>query len=131
MDRIELIFEHYKIHIDLYKHYLELIIKFNLFYYAITGAILSFYFSNHNINFIQYILLFPVIMSLVFSIFFFYASAKAKNSRKEVVDIANLLELKTFPELNVLVILLKLFASLFMLISILLLLLIVFHNCIF
>lgn len=131
MDRIELVFEHYKIHIDLYKHYLELLIKFNLFYYAITGAILSFYFSNHNLNFIQYVLLFPVIMSLVFSIFFFYASNKAKNSREEVKNIAILLELTIFPELNVLVILLKLFASLFIIISFLLVTLIIFHNCIF
>ncbi len=131
MEKVELLFNHYKIHIELYKHYLELLIKFNLFYYAITGAILSFYFSNHTVTFIQYLLIFPFIMSFAFSIFFFYASAKAKNSRKEVVDIAILLELKTFPELNVLVILLKLFASLFMLISFLLLTLIVFHNCIF
>lgn len=131
MDRVELIFNHYKIHIELYKHYLELLIKFNLFYYAITGAILSFYFSNHTITFIQYLLIFPLIMSFAFSIFFFYASEKAKNSRKEVVDIAILLELKTFPELNVLVILLKLFGSLFIIISFLLLTLIFFHNCIF
>jgi len=131
MDRVELLFEHYKIHIELYKHYLELLIKFNLFYYAITGAILSFYFSNHTIYFIQYALLFPVIMSLVFSFFFFYASTKAKNSRKEIVDIAIELELKTFPELNVLVILLKLFAVLFILISIMLIVLIIFHNYIF
>jgi hypothetical protein len=131
MERVELLFNHYKIHIELYKHYLELLIKFNLFYYAITGAILSFYFSNHTVTFIQYLLIFPFIMSFAFSIFFFYASEKAKNSRKEVVDIAILLELKTFPELNVLVILLKLFASLFMLTSFLLLTLIVFHNCIF
>ena len=131
MDRIEIVFEHYKIHIDLYKHYLELLIKFNLFYYAITGAILSFYFANKTIIFIQFVLLFPFIMSLIFSGFFFYASVKAKNSREEIVDIALALDLKVFPEFNILVILLKLFSILFILISILLLLLIVFHNCIF
>jgi len=31
---------------DLYKHYLEMTLKFNVFYYAVTGAVLSFYFSN-------------------------------------------------------------------------------------
>ncbi len=120
MDRIEIVFEHYKIHIDLYKHYLELLIKFNLFYFA-----------NKTIIFIQFVLLFPFIMSLIFSGFFFYASVKAKNSREEIVDIALALDLKVFPEFNILVILLKLFSILFILISILLLLLIVFHNCIF
>ena len=131
MDKKELLFEHYKIHVDLYKHYLELLIKFNLFYYAITGAILSFYFANKTIIFIQFVLLFPLIMSLIFSGFFFYASSKAKNSRKEIVDIAIALELKVFPEFNILVVLLNLFSVLFILISILLLLLILFHNCIF
>lgn len=131
MDRIKLIFEHYKIHIDLYKHYLELLIKFNLFYYAITGAILSFYFANKTIIFIKFVLLFPLIMSLIFSGFFFYASDKAKNSREEIVDIAKALNLKVFPEFNILVILLKLFSILFIIISILLFLLIVFHNYIF
>lgn len=131
MDKVELLFNHYKIHIELYKHYLELLIKFNLFYYAITGGILSFYFTNHTISFVQYLLIFPLIMSFAFSFFFFYAADKAKNSRKEVVDIAIQLELKTFPELNVLVILLKLFAALYILISFLLLILIVFHNCIY
>lgn len=131
MNRDELLFNHYKIHIELYKHYLELLIKFNFFYYAITGAILSFYFSNHSTNFIQFILVFPLIMSFAFAIFFFYASSKAKNSRKEVIEIAIELELKTFPELNVLVILLKLFAVLFVIMSFILLILLVFHNCIF
>lgn len=116
MDRIELLFEHYKIHIDLYKHYLELLIKFNLFYYAITGAILSFYFVNKTVSFIQFILIFPLIMSLIFSVFFFYASSKAKISRTEIIDVANTLELKVFPEFNILVILLKLFSVLFILI---------------
>ena len=131
MDRTEILFEHYKIHLDLYKHYLELLIKFNLFYYAITGAILSFYFANKTIMFIQYILIFPLIMSLIFSIFFFYASNKARNSRDEIFSLARALELNVVPELNILVILLKLFAILFIIISFLLLLLAIFHNCIF
>lgn len=127
----QLLFEHYKIHIDLYKHYLELLIKFNLFYYAITGAILSFYFANKTIIYIQFTLSFPLIMSIIFSWFFIYASRKAKYSRQEIIDIARALELKVFPELNVLVVLLKLFALLFILVSIFLLLMILFHYLIF
>ncbi len=127
MEKIELI-EHYKIHIDLYKHYLELLIKFNFFYYAITGAILSFYFAHKTIIFIQFTLLFPLIMSILFSVFFFYASSIAKNSSQVMIDVVRELGLKVSPELKILVILLRLFAVLFILISILLLLLFLFHK---
>lgn len=128
MDRADILFEHYKIHLDLYKHYLDMIIKFNLFYYAITGAILSFYFANRAIAFIQYILIFPFAMSLIFFLFFCYASKKAKNSREEIFNLGRILELNVVPELSILTILLKLFATLFGIVSLLLIITIILHN---
>jgi len=68
------LWKEYNIHIDLYKHYLELVLKFNIFYYAITGAILSFYFSKVQIATIRYSLIFPILMSLLFASFFFYGA---------------------------------------------------------
>ena len=37
----DLLWKQYELHVGLYKHYLELALKFNVFYYAATGAILS------------------------------------------------------------------------------------------
>ena len=45
LDR-ELLWRQYQLHVDLYKHYLDMTLKFNTFYYAITGGIVSFYFSR-------------------------------------------------------------------------------------
>ena len=42
----DLLWKRYEIEIDLYKHYLELTVKFNVFYYAATGGILSLYFRT-------------------------------------------------------------------------------------
>ena len=40
------LWKQYQLHVDLYKHYLELSLKLNAFSYAVTGAILSFYLSR-------------------------------------------------------------------------------------
>jgi len=42
MDRRELLWRQFKLHVDLYKHYLDLTLKMNAAYYAISGAIVSY-----------------------------------------------------------------------------------------
>ena len=39
----EMLWRQYSLHVDLYKFYLDLAIKINVFYYAVTGAILAYY----------------------------------------------------------------------------------------
>lgn len=46
MDDRELLWKQYQLNIELYRTYLDLALKLNLFYYAITGAIVSFYFAH-------------------------------------------------------------------------------------
>jgi hypothetical protein len=94
--------EHYKINVDLYKHYFELLIKFNIFYYAITGAILSYYFSNNQIIYLRYSLLLPILISLIFGFFFFWASKLVMVSRQDIIEITSALGFKTYPEFKVL-----------------------------
>jgi hypothetical protein len=43
MDAPELLWRQYALSVDLYKFYMDLVVKFNVFYYAVTGAILSFF----------------------------------------------------------------------------------------
>jgi len=70
----DLLWKQYELHVGLYKHYLELVLKFNVFYYAATGAILSYFFSKTDVPLIKYSLLFPIIMSLGFAILFIYGA---------------------------------------------------------
>ena len=114
----DLLWRQYELHIDLYKHYLKLVIKFNVLYYAITGAILSFYFSQENVDIIRFSLIFPVAMSLCFSIFFIYGSKLVKVVREEVFSIRDQLGLFAAPEMRVLQILLFISALLYSIVAI-------------
>ena len=108
----DLLWKQYELHVGLYKHYLELALKFNVFYYAGTGAILSYYFSKTDVPLIKYSLLFPIIMSLGFGILFIYGAFALRITRQDVFDLRDKLGLETAPELNVLAILLVISATL-------------------
>lgn len=41
----EILWKQYALHVDLYKFYLDLGVKVNAFYYAVTGSILTYYFQ--------------------------------------------------------------------------------------
>ena len=117
----EILIEHYKINVDLYKTYLKLLIKFNIFYYAITGAILSYYFGNfEKIPVLKYSLIFPIVMSLGFFIFYLWAQRLVNVSRNDIALICQTLKLKAFPEFKVLKILLIIFGLLSLLVAIIL-----------
>ena len=102
----DLLWKQYGLHVDLYKHYLDLVLKFNIFYYASTGAILSFYFSKPDLNLIKYSLLFPVFASFCFGFLFLYGATQLKVTREKMFDIRDKLDLDTAPEFHVLSVLL-------------------------
>jgi len=85
--------EQYKTHVDLYKQYLDLTVKFDAFYYIATGAILSFYFTRTKDELathpdIRLSLLFPIAMSLSFALVYIigYLELKRKiNVMGEIV----------------------------------------------
>lgn len=117
----EILIEHYKINVDLYKTYLELLVKFNIFYYGITGAILSYYFGNfEKIPILKYSLIFPILMSFGFSIFYLWVQRLVNVSRDDIALITQTLKLKAFPEFKVLKILLIIFGLLSLLVAIIL-----------
>ncbi len=118
MNEVETLWRQYSMQVDLYKHYLKITIEFNVFYYAITGAIVSYYFAHSSEPHIQYSLLLPIIMSFLFSGFFFYGSVLMKYSREEVFEIRDKLGFSTAPELNVLRVLLWIFSALMIFVSI-------------
>ena len=99
-------------HIDLYKHYLKLTIEFNVLYYAITGAILSYYLTHSGLPFIKYSLVLPLAMSALFAGFFVYGARLMAVSRDEVFNIRDSLDFESAPDLTVLSVLLWIFSTL-------------------
>jgi len=117
MEPTEILWSQYKQNVELYKFYMELIVKFNVFYYAVTGAIVSFFFSHQDIPDIKYSLLLPVIMSVAFAGFFIYGAKLMPYLREEVFKIRDALGLKVAPDLGVLTVLLYIFSAIFILVA--------------
>jgi hypothetical protein len=125
---IDSLWKQYQLHVDVYKHYLDLTLKFNVFYYAVTGAILSFYFSRSDVSLIRYSLLFPVLMSIRFGLFSLYAASLIKVPRQEIFAIRDALGLHTAPEVKAFAVLLRLSATLFLFVALCLLALLVIRT---
>ena len=117
MDNRELLWKQYQLNIDLYRSYLELVLKVNLFYYAITGAIVSFYFAHASDPLVRFSLLLPLVMSVAFAGFFIYGAILSRHTRTEIFNIRDALGLQTAPEVQVLVVFLWIFATIFALVA--------------
>lgn len=118
MVQSEILWKQYQQNVDLYKFYMDLVIKFNLFYYAVTGGIVSFYFANSHIENIKYSLLLPLLISISFSGFFIYGAILMKHLRKEVFEIRDKLSFSAAPDVGVLSVLLCIFSTIYIVISI-------------
>ena len=94
----DLLWKQYELQVDLYKGYLELLLKFNVFYYAATGAIVSYYFSKPDIPWMKFSLWFPILMSIGFAILFIYGASQTHVVRQELFDIRDKLGLDTAPD---------------------------------
>jgi H+/Cl- antiporter ClcA len=111
MTKGEINWKDFEMSVNLHKNYLDLVIKLNLFYYAITGAILSFHFTNQiqSVSIISLIL--PILMSLLLGVFLIYASKLAWNLRGNIKIRAEKLNLHVYPEGIVLVTLCAIFGT--------------------
>lgn len=84
-----MLLEEYKLHIDLYKHYLTVVATFNGFYYAVTGGFLTYYFNQINvIRYLDWSLIFFIIMSLSFAIIYYKSWRSFEKSVEQVERIA-------------------------------------------
>lgn len=110
MDKLELLWKQYQQHIDLYKFYLATLIKMEVFHYAISGAIFSYYLAHKEIEYMVLALWLPCIISIAFGSFFLYGACINKVSRNDVFKLRNQLGLEIAPELAVLSVLLIIFA---------------------
>ena len=117
----DILWKQYDLQVGLYKGYLELLLKFNVFYYAATGALVSYYFSKPDIPWMKYSLCFPVLMSVGFATLFIYGASKTHVVRQELFDIRDKLGLDTAPEYKVLFVFLWISAILIVIVALCLL----------
>ncbi|MBH8565562.1 hypothetical protein I8748_25885 [Nostoc sp. CENA67] len=115
-EKQDFIWKQYYLWIELYKFYFESAFKANTLFFAVTGGILTFYFSNPNKQYIKYSLLLPSLMSASFLFIALYGVNQWKITKKEFDLLAKELELKEYPDLNVLTIVLLVFAIVFFLV---------------
>lgn len=118
MDTIELKWNDFKQNVELHRSYLDLAIKLNMFYYAITGAILSFYFANSHIPMAKYALGLPILLSVALSILFLWCAVLANNLRSHMRTTAGELGLKAYPEGIVLVLICSIFGGVLVIVSV-------------
>jgi hypothetical protein len=117
----DLLWKQYELQVGLYKGYLELVLKFNVFYYAATGALISYYFSKPDIPWMKYSLGFPILMSFCFAGLFFYGASRTHVVRQELFDIRDKLGFDTAPEYKVLAVLLWISAGMMLIVGLCLL----------
>ncbi|MES2918984.1 MAG: hypothetical protein V4729_10260 [Pseudomonadota bacterium] len=110
MEHREILWRQYNQHIETYKFYLEIVIKLLGFYFAISGAMLSFYFSNAANESAKYSLYLPFFMGLGLLTFFVIGAVLSAITRNDVFEIRDELGLKVSPELGVLTLLLVIFS---------------------
>ncbi len=114
------LWKQYSLYVDLYKFYMELTVKINLFYYGITGAILSFYFTHPTTPFVTLALGLPILMSVVLAAIFFYGASLMPILRHDLFDLRDKLGLSAAPDLGILTIVLRAFASLLLVVAVIL-----------
>jgi hypothetical protein len=114
----ELQWREYAVQVDLYKHYMDMLMKVNAFFYIIAGGVLSFYFVNYEKPFVRYSLLLPSVISFALAATFFYAAKKWKVVVKIMRGALNSLELMKAPDAQILYILLITSAILFLVVGV-------------
>ena len=116
----DILWKQYSLYVDLYKFYMELTVKINLFYYGITGAILSFYVTHPTTPFVKLALGLPILMSLVLAGIFFYGASLMPILRRDLFDLRDKLGLSVAPDLGILTIVLRAFAFLLLVVALIL-----------
>jgi hypothetical protein len=99
--KAELLWKHYAQNIDMLKFWFDSAIKLNTFYYAVTGAILSFYFAHRSPQ-TRLLPLLPGLLVGALAAFSAWGGAKTETMRTDLKSAAEALGLLTWPEIHAL-----------------------------
>ncbi|MGO8854774.1 MAG: hypothetical protein ACLQO1_03560 [Steroidobacteraceae bacterium] len=102
MDRQELLWRQFELHVGLYKDYLNLTLKINAAFYAITGAIVSYVLAHRANDISKAALFIPIVLGSGLTLLFLYGSIMLRHTRNEMISIRDELQLQTIPEIYVL-----------------------------
>lgn len=111
MDAMDIKWNDFKQAVELHRNYLELAMKLNMFYYAITGAILSFYFTHTEMPMAKFALGLPIVLSVALAVVFLWSAFMAQRLRMHIRNTARELGLATAPEGIVLVMICVIFGA--------------------
>jgi hypothetical protein len=132
LDEQERQWRQYQLLTEVTKHGIELLLKTNIFYFAVTGAMLSFYVTRSNPADLaaRLALCLPLLMGLCFAGGFLAHARTVWRPRNEIVKLVNALRLESFLDPSTLRLWLRVSAALYLVIVIGLLALIAFPDLI-
>jgi hypothetical protein len=113
----ETLMKHYGILIDAYKYHLDLVLKVDAFYYAIAGAIVSYYLSQPNNGYMRLALALPILMGLLLAAFAFFAAYWVNPLGHELDRVKDLLGFEAIPSVTFLKLLLYLSGIFFLIVA--------------
>lgn len=106
MDRQDLLWKQYELHVSLYKFYLELTLKVNAAFYAISGAVATYVLTHQAVSAAKAALLIPAVLGVGLTFVAAYGAVMQDQTRNELLAIRDTLQLQTIPEIKVLAFLL-------------------------
>jgi hypothetical protein len=131
-DPENLLWEQYTVYVDLFKFYVDVTWKSATWFYAITGAILAYFFANIAGNpLVPFALVLPVVLSLGFGYIYFRGISQTTDLEKNLELIRGKLGLTGKPHVVVLKTFLKLASLLSVAVGVFLLVLLVLsYECV-
>lgn len=125
-DPNELLWKQYGVFVDLFKFYLDISFKCNIWFYTITGAILTYYFGHEtsNVN-SKYSLILPIVLGFGFGLIFLMGSTQARDLKHKLNYIKEELNLPGMPHTDVLINFLNFAGVLFIIVALFILIFIV------
>ena len=100
----EIIWRQYALHLDLYKFHMDATVKYNIFYFAITGGVVSYVFSTseQQEGVVKWALLLPIFLSICFMSALIYATFLVQPRKAELENIKDQLKINTVPNMTLL-----------------------------
>jgi hypothetical protein len=95
--------EDYKTCVDIFKGYLDTALTAHIWFYAITGAIASYYLTNPNqYSYVRYSLILPFLLGCALAYTSFIGMSQASALKTNTKNIATKLKIETFPPIDIL-----------------------------
>lgn len=107
LSRDEKLWREYQMSVDLYKFYIDMVIKMLVWYYAVTGGIISFHLTRTAPSFARWALVLPLIVSVALAALFVWGARRWQPVRNNAVALSELLKLTDYFELRALDLLLR------------------------